>query len=94
MVENTSTVWVINAATNAVIGSPIPVGSFPISLGISIPIPVPLPPFGGTSWTAKLSRHVGLALAQQFGSLNAAAIALKFASVQALQNAITVFCAG
>jgi hypothetical protein len=83
---------VINAATNAVVAS-IPVGSFPISLGIFIPTPAP-PAFAGTPGQPNCHGKSVSALAQQFGGLDAAAVALGFARVQALQDAIKAFCGG
>jgi hypothetical protein len=48
--------------------------------------------FAGDPGTANCQGQSASALAQQYGSLNAAAAALKFSSVAALQNAIKAFC--
>jgi uncharacterized repeat protein (TIGR03803 family) len=51
-------------------------------------------PFAGTPGKANCHGSSVSALAKQYGGLNNAAAALGFASVQALQDAITAFCAG
>jgi len=51
-------------------------------------------PFAGTPGAAKCSGQTVSALSQQFGSLDAAAAALGFPSVKALQTAIKSLCAG
>ena len=50
--------------------------------------------FAGTPGTANCNGKSVSALAQKYGGINAAASALGFPSVQALQNAIRVFCGG
>jgi hypothetical protein len=48
--------------------------------------------FAGRPGTANCHGQSGSALAQEYGGLNAAAAALGFASIQALQDAISEFC--
>ena len=50
------------------------------------------PQLGGTPGKANCFCKSVSALARQFGSLSAAAAALEFPSVPALQNAIPAFC--
>jgi hypothetical protein len=50
------------------------------------------PEFAGTPGAANCHGKSVSALAQQFGGLPAAATALRFANVVALQTAISVFC--
>ena len=50
--------------------------------------------FAGTPGKANCFGQSVAALARQFGGLNAAAAALGFPTVQALQNAILAFCGG
>ena len=50
------------------------------------------PQFAGTPGKANCFGKSVSALARQFGSLSAAAAALEFPSVPALQNAILAFC--
>jgi probable HAF family extracellular repeat protein len=50
--------------------------------------------FAGTPGTANCHGQSVSALARQYGGLNAAAAALGFSSVGALQNAILAFCGG
>jgi hypothetical protein len=52
------------------------------------------PSFAGTPGTPNCEGESVSALAQQFGGLDAAASALGFPSVQALQDAIRAFCEG
>jgi len=52
------------------------------------------PPFAGTPGKPNCHGKSVSALAQQYGGLNAAAAALNFPSVQALQSAILEFCGG
>jgi hypothetical protein len=54
----------------------------------------PPPRFAGTPGFSNCYGKSVSALAKQFGGLNAAAAALGFPSVKALQNAIQVFCGG
>lgn len=83
---------VIATATDTVLGSPIPVGSFPVAFGKFIgPAPAP-PQFAGTPGFSNCHGQSVAALTMQFGGLHAAAAALGFPSVQALQTAIRTFC--
>jgi YVTN family beta-propeller protein len=82
------TVSVINAATNSVTTT-IPVGAEPAAFGIFIQ---PAPRFAGTPGMSNCYGQSVSALARQFRGLNAAAAALAYPSVQALQKAITAFC--
>jgi YVTN family beta-propeller protein len=128
---NGSTVWVIDTATNMVIGSPVPVGSSPSGIAITpdgtkvyvvnggdntvsvidtatnmvvavLPVgnaPMAFgvfiqPRFAGTIGDANCHAKSISALAQTFGGLNAAAIALGFPTVQGLQTAVDAFCEG
>jgi YVTN family beta-propeller protein len=84
------TVSVIDTASNAVTAT-IPVGRTPIALGVFIQ---PAPRFAGTPGQANCFGQSVAALVRQFGGLNAAAAALGFSSVGALQNAILAFCGG
>jgi YVTN family beta-propeller protein len=88
-----NTVSVIDTKTNTVIAT-IPVGNTPEAFGIFIqPERKPPPPqFAGTPGKPNCHGKSVSALAQQYGGLNAAAIALGFSSVAALQNAIMAFC--
>ena len=52
------------------------------------------PMFAGTRGQANCYGQSVSALAQQYGGIPAAAAALKYSSVQVLQEAIRVFCAG
>jgi YVTN family beta-propeller protein len=83
-------VSVIETATNTVIAT-IPVGTEPVAFGIFIQ---PAPRFAGTPGHSNCHGQSVAALARQFGGLNAAATALAFSSVKALQNAILAFCGG
>ncbi len=86
--ELDNTVSVIDTATNMVTAT-IPVGSFPFAVAIQ-----PGPRFAGTPGFSNCHGQSVAAVAQQFGGLNAAAVALGFPSVQALQTAIRAFCQG
>jgi YVTN family beta-propeller protein len=91
-----SSVSMIDTATNTVIGSPIAVGSGgsgPKALGVFIQ-PQPLSRFAGTPGFSNCHGQSVAALSRQFGTLTAAAAALRFPSVKALQAAITAFCHG
>ena len=81
---------VIDTATNAVTAT-IPVGHGPIAFGEFIQ---PRPRFAGTPGFSNCHGQSVAALAQEFGGLKAAAAALGFPSVQALQDAIKAFCHG
>jgi YVTN family beta-propeller protein len=88
-----NTVSVIATATNTVTAT-IPLGSVgPVAFGVFIH-PAPRFEFAGTLGYSNCHGKSVSALAQQFGGLNAAAAALGFASVDALQNAILAFCEG
>jgi hypothetical protein len=54
--------------------------------------PLPAPAFAGTPGKANCHGKSVSALARQFGGIDAAASALGFASVQALQDATRTFC--
>jgi len=86
-----STVSVIATATNTVVGSPIAVGNGPETFGQFIQPP---PRFAGTPGFSNCHGQSVAAFARQFGGLNAAAAALGFPSVRALQELITAFCHG
>ena len=81
-----STVSVINTATNTV-AAVLPVGKAPIALGVFIQ-----PRFAGTPGNANCHDNSTSALAQTFGSVKQAAIALGFPTLQALQTAVSAFC--
>jgi YVTN family beta-propeller protein len=83
-----NTVSVIVTETNTVTAT-IPVGSNPVAFGVFIQ-----PRFAGTPGKANCYGQSVSALARQFGGLDAAAAALGFSGVKALQNAILAFCAG
>jgi YVTN family beta-propeller protein len=86
--SDSATVSVINTATNAVIAT-IPVGINALAFGLFIQ---PAPQFAGTPGKANCYGRSVSALARQYHGLNAAAAALGFSSVSALQNAILAFC--
>jgi YVTN family beta-propeller protein len=88
---NANNVSVIDTATNTVIGSPIPVGIFPHAFGVFIQ---PASRFAGTPGSKDCRGTSVSALATKFGGIDAAAAALGFSSVQALQDAIRAFCEG
>ena len=83
-----SSVSVIDTVTNTVIAT-IPVGSTPIAFGIFIQ---PAPRFAGTPGKANCYGKSVSALVRQYHGLNAAAAALGFPSVKALQKAILEYC--
>jgi YVTN family beta-propeller protein len=85
-----NTVSVIATATNTVTAT-IPVANEPQAFGIFIQ---QAPRFAGTPGKANCFGQSVAALVRQFGGLNAAAAALGFANVSALQNAILTFCGG
>jgi YVTN family beta-propeller protein len=80
------TVSVIDAATNS-LATGVNVGNFPTAFGIFIQ-----PRFAGTAKSPSCFGTTVAVLAKQHGGLPAAATALGFTSVAALQNAITGFC--
>jgi YVTN family beta-propeller protein len=86
-----NTVSVIDTATNMLIAT-IPVGSDPLAFGVFIQPAQPAPRFAGTPGKANCYGKSVSALAKQYGGLNAAAAALRFDSVDALQAAIEEFC--
>jgi YVTN family beta-propeller protein len=77
--EGSNTVSVIDAATNTVIGSPIPVGDQPVAFGLFIQ---PAPKFAGVAGAKNCHGISVSVLATKFGGLNAAAAALGFSDVQ------------
>jgi YVTN family beta-propeller protein len=81
-----NTVSVIDTATNMVVAV-LPVGNAPIAFGVFIQ-----PRFAGTPGDANCHGKSISALAQTFGGLNAAAIALGFPTVGGLQAAVNAFC--
>jgi YVTN family beta-propeller protein len=85
-----NTVTAIDTTMDAVVAA-IPVGVTPIAFGVFIQ---PAPRFAGTPGNANCHGKTVSALALQFGGLNAAAAALGYASVGALQDAILAFCEG
>ena len=85
-----NTVSVIATATNTVTAT-IPVANEPQAFGIFIQ---QAPRFAGTPGFSNCYGQSVSALVRQFGGLNAAAAALGFTSVGALQNAILAFCGG
>jgi YVTN family beta-propeller protein len=87
-----TTVSVIDTATNTVIAT-IPVGFAAAAFGVFIRPPSP-PSFAGVAGSANCLGTSVSALATKFGGLDAAAAALGFSNVQALQDAIRAFCAG
>ena len=88
-----ASVSVIDTATNGVVTATVPVGSGPIAFGIFIP-PGPTRTFAGTPGKTNCYGKSVSALGGQYHGLNAAAAALGFSSVKALQNAIFAFCGG
>ena len=89
--EGSNTVSVIDTATDTVTGSPIPVGTAPTSFGIFIQ---PAPRFAGIPGHSNCYGQSVSALVRQYHGLNAAAAALGYSSVKALQTAIMEFCEG
>jgi YVTN family beta-propeller protein len=88
-----ATVSVIATATDTVAAT-IPVGLPPFAFGIFIQPARPVVKFAGTPGKANCHGKSVSALAKQHGGLSAAAAALGFDSVDALQNAIMAFCGG
>jgi YVTN family beta-propeller protein len=85
-----NTVSVIDTNDNTV-SATIPVGSAPVAFGDFIQ---PAPRFAGTPGKANCHGQSVSALARQYGGLNAAAAALGYADMSALQSAIFTFCEG
>jgi YVTN family beta-propeller protein len=81
-----NTVSVIATATNTVVAV-LPVGNGPSAFGVFIQ-----PRFAGTPGNGNCPGESVSALAQTFGGLNAAAIALGFPTLQAMQTAVNAFC--
>jgi YVTN family beta-propeller protein len=81
-----NTVSVIDTATNMVVAV-LPVGQAPFAFGVFIQ-----PRFAGTPGKANCHGKSISALAQTFGGLNAAAIALGFPTVETLHTAVAAFC--
>ena len=75
----------------AIVGGPFDSSSVGAAWVFTQPVK---PVFAGTPGKANCHGQSVSALAQQFGGLNAAAAALGFPSVSALQNAIMAFCEG
>ena len=88
-----NTVSVINPATNSVTAT---ISGFngPTAFGIFIQPKRPAPIFAGTPGKANCYGRSVTALIRQYKGLNAAAAALAFPSVRALQHAILEFCEG
>jgi YVTN family beta-propeller protein len=84
--EVDNTVSVIDTATNTVVAA-LPVGHTPVAFGVFIQ-----PRFAGTPGKRQCHRKSVSALAETFGGLDAAAIALGFPTLQALQTAVHAFC--
>jgi YVTN family beta-propeller protein len=80
------TVSVIDTVTNTVVAV-LPVGAGPFAFGVFIQ-----PRFAGTPGHRNCHRKSIVALAQTFGGLNGAAIALGFPTLHALQTAVNAFC--
>jgi hypothetical protein len=73
--------------------APYPPASAPTMLNVAMNISVTgSAPFAGTPGKPNCHGQSISALARQYGGLNAAATALDFSTVQALQNAIMEFC--
>jgi hypothetical protein len=89
---NGDTVSVIATATNTLLGSPIPVGPGPNAVWQVYSAGAGVAGIRGDARVFQLSRPDVAALARQFGRLGAAAAALGFLSVKALQTAISTFC--
>jgi YVTN family beta-propeller protein len=86
-----NTLSVIDTAKNTVIGSPIPVGNSPTAFGVFIQ---PAPRFAGMPGKAHCYGESVSALVREYHGLNAAAAALGFSSIRALEKAILEFCTG
>jgi YVTN family beta-propeller protein len=86
-------VSVIATATNKVIAT-IPVGSDPFAFGVFIQPAKPAPKFAGIPGHHNCYGKSVSALVRQYRGLNAAAAALGYPNVKALQAAIMEFCEG
>jgi hypothetical protein len=82
---------VIDTASNTVTAT-IAVGANPIAFGMFIVAAKPTPTCAGTPGFSNCHGQCVAALAHQYGGMSAAAAALGFPSVSALQTAITAFC--
>ena len=92
--QSSNNVSVIDTTTNTVTAT-VPVGSDPFAFGVFIQQPAkPTPRFAGTPGKANCYGKSVSALVRQYQGLHAAATALGFSSVKALQNAIMAFCGG
>ena len=80
----------IATATNTVTAT-VGVGNGPTAHGVFIQSQSP-PKFAGTPGFSNCHGQSVAALAKQFGGIDAAAAALGYPSVKALQNAIKAFC--
>jgi YVTN family beta-propeller protein len=90
--ELSNNVSVIDAATNKLTAT-IPVGERPIAFGLFIgPAAAHMSPFAGTPGFSNCEGQSIAALDRQFGGRNAAAAALGFSDVPALENAVLAFC--
>jgi YVTN family beta-propeller protein len=85
-----NTVSIIATATNTVIDT-IPVGGTPVAFGIFIQPP---PRFAGAPGASNCYGQSVAALVSQFGGFNAAAAALGFSDIKALEKTISAFCEG
>ena len=83
---------VIATATSAVVGDPIQVGDTPVAFGLFMQ-PAKAP-FAGKPGTANCVGQSVAAAAHHYGGLRAAARALSYARVAALQAAVTAYCHG
>jgi YVTN family beta-propeller protein len=81
-----NTVSVIDTATNMVVAV-LPVGNTPTAFGVFIQ-----PRFAGTPGERNCHGKSIAALAETFGGLNGAAIALGFPTLHALRTAVNAFC--
>jgi len=72
-------------ALTAIAGSPVAAGVGAASIAVASP-------FAGTPGKADCGGKTVSALSARFGNINAAAAALGFPSVKALQDAIKAFC--
>jgi YVTN family beta-propeller protein len=86
--HGSNSVSVINTATNTVTAT-IPVGNVPFAFGVFIQ-----PRFAGTPGNSNCFGESVSALARTFHGFSAAAAALGYRSVPALQDAIQAFCRG
>jgi YVTN family beta-propeller protein len=82
---------VIDTATDVVIAG-FPVGLRPVAFGQFIEPAKQAPPFAGIPGASNCFGQSVSALVQRYGGLNAAAAALMFPGIRALQNAVIAFC--